>query len=104
MLRWILEVKGRKRSTLSLKTSKEKTDREQFSCEATQYACVETGLALSDKSDSGSAFISAGNETTIDSRPPHLALLGSFPSVGVRENERSRRISRRWRRRHVFRR
>ena len=78
MLRWILEVNGRKRSTLSLKTSKEKTDREQFSCEATQYTCVETGLVLSDK---------AGNETTVDSRSPHLALLGSFPSVGVREDE-----------------
>ena len=48
---------------------------------------METGLALGNKSDSGFAFVSAGDETTVDGGLAHLALLGSLPSIGVREDE-----------------
>lgn len=78
-----------KDSTLSLKISRKRkeTDREDIVCETIQHTGMETGLALGNESDSGFAFIGVGDETTVYRSLAHLALLGPFPSVRVRQDE-----------------
>lgn len=48
---------------------------------------MEAGLALGNESDPGLAFVSVGYETSIYRGSAHLALLSSFPSIRMRQDE-----------------
>jgi len=48
---------------------------------------VEAGLALGNESDPCLAFVGVGYEASMYRSLAHLALLSSFPSVRMRENE-----------------
>jgi hypothetical protein len=63
------------------------TDREDVVCESIQHTRVQTCLTLCDESNSGFAFVGVRYEISIYRSPAHLALLGSFPSVRVRQDE-----------------
>ena len=62
-------------------------DRKDAVCKPTRQARVETGLAFGNESDPCPAFVGVGYETSIYRGLAHLALLSSFPSVRMRENE-----------------
>jgi hypothetical protein len=63
------------------------TDREDVVCEPFNTHAWRLASPLGNESDSGFAFVGVGYETSIYRSPAHLALLGSFPSVRMRQDE-----------------
>ena len=66
---------------------KKVTHREHVCGETVQDACMQTGLALCDESDSGFSLARIGDKAAVYGSLAYPHLLGTFPTIGMTQDE-----------------